>query len=397
MRYLPLAFLVLCAHSMPLHAAPLSLSEALVLLQQHPQWQATEAFIEQARGQQVTAGQYPNPSVDVATETHDRQSIALAFPVETSGVRRYRQASADAEVIVSIEQAQIRQRELRTVLKKQYHMILQRQQELALAKEEFALLGQLRHAVKLRVSVGEAAKYESVKAEAEWLSSQNRLNMAQQKLSLSFNQLAEYLALPALPQVSEVGTTLSKSCAMTQSAHDYDLSQHPLMLAAKAAVTRDQAGLRHEEAQVTPQPTLILGNEHEMGIDRVKIGVSLPLPLWHQRDGQIAASKAKNRQSEAQLIATERELKQSLTQAVSNYQSADSQFHVYESGLLREAEAAFNVAKAAYKHGERGLLEYIDAQRTLASVKRAYVNSQFERRYACFDIEQITQPIGATQ
>jgi len=265
---------------------------------------------------------------------------------------------------------------------------------LALAEEEFALLGQLRHAVKLRVSVGEAAKYESVKAEAEWLSSQNRLNIAKQQLSVSLKQLSEFLALPSLAQVSEGGTQLSKTCAVIPSAHDYDLSQHPLILAAKSAVERDQAALRHEEAQVTPQPTLIVGNEHDMGIDRVKLGVSLPLPLWHQRDGQIATSKAKNKQSEAKLVTTERTLKQSLAQAVSNYQSADSQFHIYESGLLREAEAAFNVAKAAYKHGERGLLEYIDAQRTLASVKRAYVNSQFERHYACFDIELLTQPYG---
>lgn len=87
-------------------------------------------------------------------------------------------------------------------------------------------------------------------------------------------------------------------------------------------------------------------------------------------------------------------MKQDWSQAFIRYQNANAQLVSYESGLLKEAESAFQVAQAAYKYGERGILDFIDAQRTLASVKRGYLTNQFERRYACMDIQQLTQAVG---
>lgn len=375
-------------------AQALTLDDALNAVKQHPQWVAAEALIAQAKGQQITASQYPNPTIDLASETHDRQSVAMMFPLETPNVRQYRQLSAEAQVVVNESQAYILQQELKNRIKKEYFLILQRKEDMALAQDEFNLLGQLRHAVQLRVKVGEAARYESVKAEAEWLSSKNRLEVSQKRLLLAKQQLSDLLALPSITAVVDISKG-SDVCSVKNSANGFtSLQQHPLFKSSSASVTRDQSTLRQEQSLVTPQPSFIVGTEHEMGIERFKLGVSLPLPLWHQRDGQIATAKAKLQQSEAELNATERQLKQVYSQVLSRYQVADSQVNIFQSGLLAEAEAAFRVAKAAYKHGERGLLEYIDAQRTLASVRRDFVNSQFERHYACFDIELLTQSYG---
>jgi outer membrane protein, heavy metal efflux system len=172
------------------------------------------------------------------------------------------------------------------------------------------------------------------------------------------------------------------------------VSQYPLYQAAKANLAKDQASTRYEQALVTPQPTFTLGGEQEQGIDRYKLGINLPLPLFNHRDGQIASARAKQKQSEATVMAVERQLKQDWSQAFIRYQNANAQLVSYESGLLKEAESAFQVAQAAYKYGERGILDFIDAQRTLASVKRGYLTNQFERRYACMDIQQLTQAVG---
>jgi len=377
-------------------AQPLALSQALSLLEQHPIWQEALAKVEQAQADQSTAGQYLNPSIEVVGETRDKQSLAFYQPIETVTVRRYRQASADKGLeLVSYQSSWLR-RQLMSQIERLYYQIAQRQQELTLADEELALLTQLRRAVSLRVQVGESPRYEQVKAEAEWLTSQSRQRVAHQQYQLARQQLAEKLGLTTLPEVIATLPSEAPQCVFAKIDHA-PLDNHPITGAAQATLAQSQENVGYEQAQTTPQPTVILGAEQDMGIDRVKLGVSLPLPLWHQRDGQIASAKAKVNQSRAQLSAVERQLKQDWTKAVLTYQIADGQSKSFESGLLTEAQAAFQVAQAAYKYGERGILDYIDAQRTLASVKRGYVNSQFERHYACIDIMQLSSPIEDKQ
>jgi hypothetical protein len=96
------------------HASSLTLSQAMALLKEHPQWQAAQAFIEQSQADRVTAGQYLNPSLDVVSETRDRQSLAMAFPVETPSVRQYRQLGADQGIEIATQQALLVQRQLKT-------------------------------------------------------------------------------------------------------------------------------------------------------------------------------------------------------------------------------------------------------------------------------------------
>ncbi len=377
-------------------AQPLTLSQALSLLEKHPQWHEAQAKIEQAQADQLIAGQYFNPTIELVGETRDKQSIAFYQPIETSDVRRYRQASADKGLDIVTYQTSWLRRQLMSQVERLYYQVTQRQQELVLADEELALLTQLRRAVSLRVQVGESPRYEQVKAEAEWLTSQNHQRVAHQQYLLARQQLAEKLGLSSLPEVVSNLPNEPQQCVLAKTDQP-PLGNHPIIGAAQASLVQSQDNVGYEQAQTTPQPTIILGTENDMGIDRVKLGVSLPLPLWHQRDGQVASAKAKVNQSRAQLSAVERQLKQDWTQAVLTYQISDGQTKSFESGLLTEAQAAFHVAQAAYKYGERGILDYIDAQRTLASVKRGYVNSQFERHYACIDIMQLSAPIEDKQ
>lgn len=376
------------------HASSLTLSQAMALLKEHPQWQAAQAFIEQSQADRVTAGQYLNPSLDVVSETRDRQSLAMAFPVETPSVRQYRQQGADQGIEIATQQALLVQRQLKAQIQRAYYQVAQRKQEMQLAKDELQLLEKLRDAVQLKVKVGESARYEGVKAEAEWLTSQTRFNASEQQYLLARQQLGELLGLSVVPEIVDELPADSQLCRIPKQSFDDLVAQYPLYQAAKANLAKDQASTRFEQALVTPQPTFTVGGEHEQGIERFKLGVNLPLPLFNQRDGQIASARAKQKQSEATVMAVERQLKQDWSQAFIRYQNANAQLVSYESGLLKEAESAFQVAQAAYKYGERGILDFIDAQRTLASVKRGYLTNQFERRYACMDIQQLTQAVG---
>jgi cobalt-zinc-cadmium efflux system outer membrane protein len=82
-----------------------------------------------------------------------------------------------------------------------------------------------------------------------------------------------------------------------------------------------------------------------------------------------------------------------LERAYDQYQINNQQVEGLQAGSLREAEAAVEAARSAYKFGERGIVEVLDAQRVLQGVRSDLLEALFARRSALIDLEEL----GATQ
>jgi cobalt-zinc-cadmium efflux system outer membrane protein len=78
-----------------------------------------------------------------------------------------------------------------------------------------------------------------------------------------------------------------------------------------------------------------------------------------------------------------------LESAWNRYRIAEGQVKTFESGLLKQAESALNVAEAGYRLGERGILDFLDAQRSFRSVRLDYLNARFDRQAALIDLERL--------
>ena len=59
---------------------------------------------------------------------------------------------------------------------------------------------------------------------------------------------------------------------------------------------------------------------------------------------------------------------------------------MFETGIINQAESALRVAQAAYRFGERGLLDVLDAQRVLRSVRADLLQARFEYQVAVSEI-----------
>jgi cobalt-zinc-cadmium efflux system outer membrane protein len=57
--------------------------------------------------------------------------------------------------------------------------------------------------------------------------------------------------------------------------------------------------------------------------------------------------------------------------------------------LIREAEAGLQAAETAYRLGERGILEVLDAQRVLRTVRLDLLNTQFDRQAALVEVDEL--------
>ena len=68
---------------------------------------------------------------------------------------------------------------------------------------------------------------------------------------------------------------------------------------------------------------------------------------------------------------------------------ARTQVNALENGILREAESTMKVAEAAYRFGERGILEYLDARRQLRAVRAELIAARFELHAAKAELERL--------
>ena len=62
---------------------------------------------------------------------------------------------------------------------------------------------------------------------------------------------------------------------------------------------------------------------------------------------------------------------------------------MYEQGLLQEAQGALTAAEAAFQLGERGIIEVLDAQRVLRTIRIDYLNAQYDRQAALVDVDEL--------
>ena len=118
--------------------------------------------------------------------------------------------------------------------------------------------------------------------------------------------------------------------------------------------------------------------------------MSIPIPVWDRRQGPIGEAVAVMQQA---ALAREQTRLTLLGDLEINYQRllvARQQIAAFEGGLIRQAESALQVAEAAFKFGERGFLEVLDAQRVLRAIRADFLNARFEKQSALVELERLT-------
>ncbi|MEW6562554.1 MAG: TolC family protein [Pseudomonadota bacterium] len=387
----------------------LTLNEVLQMAEtRSPMLGSQTAALKNAQAAEQTAGAYPNPEIEWAAGKFRLQNprpgaapshtelISVAQPIEWIGVRHARIKMAQENSNASAAQLSQVKNELRTKVKLAYFDLLRRQEEVGVSSEMLVLLEQIRDRVKLKVEVGEAPRYELIKAEAETLSARNASQSARLRVQQARAVLRSLIGveLPREFQIAPANIEMGELPpleSLRRELHD----NHPQLRAATADMEKANARLALERNLRVPQPTLKWTSQRDPEMRQWLLGVTLPLPLWNRREGQIGEASALVEQSQAEKQRQEALLQGELEQAYSRYQIARSQIETFETALLKEAEAALKTAEAAYRYGERNILDYLDAQRTHRTVRLDFLSARYELQAAWLDIERLRANIPA--
>jgi cobalt-zinc-cadmium efflux system outer membrane protein len=376
------------------------LPEFLALVEQHnPELAASRQQRLLAEAESQIASAYPNPELEIGggpwrSRSGGASGTATEFqvtqPIELPSVRAARIGAADAGIESAGAQAQAARLSIGYQARQAFFELQRRLQDERLARENAELLGQIRDRVLKRVEVGEAARFELVRAESEVLVAQNALaasGLRAEEARASLRRLSGS-ALPALFGVRGAAPELP-SLPPLPSLQAEVLAAHPALRALAAERERARRRLEQERALRAPQPALRFGEARDPEMRAASVGLTLSIPLWNRREGQIAQASASIELLSAQAEQQRAILMRELDSAYARLSIAQRQISTFEAGLLRSAEAALQVAESAYRFGERSFLDVLDAQRTLRSVRGDHNQARYERVAAWLDIERL--------
>lgn len=365
----------------------------------HPSVQAARALIEAGRAQVVTAGAYPNPEIEFLSgrtrartngvATGAAQTLELTQRIDNPWQREARLGVASSGLEVRRADARSLELDLLTRLDQRFYELLRRQAELRATKEDLALAEQIRARVAVRVETGEAPRYELIKSDTELLNAQKNANSAALRLAQARAALRGLVG--SLPAEFEVDGELSAPRAVPtlDELRAQAMARNPDLLRARAELARAERQLELERARRHPDVALRVVEDRDVEIRDSRYGVTVTIPLWDRRQGPVAEANALLMKSRNDLANQELLLLQSIESTYRQFEIAGAQVNALENGILRQAEAALKVAESAYRFGERGILDYLDAQRVFRAARNELIAARYELQLASIEIERL--------
>lgn len=377
-------------------------------LAKNPVVSSAEGNIEQQKGQQTAAGAYPNPTV-TGSGGHgnlqdtgrtgigpilDRQSLTeynviVGQPVEWPALRTARQRVADLGLSTANVGLLETRLNLSSQVKAAFYDLLLAQQDSNLARQNLDTVEDVARIVKARVKSGEAPQFESIKAEVEVLKARQQLARADNvvrisrvvvntltggALGASYTVQGEFRMVPRDLQIEGLMVRM--------------MDQHPAIQRLLSSVEQSDWKIEFERQARVPTVTVNGSYWREIGREAVQGGLSVPVPLWYRRQGEIAASLGAKRREEAELLRTRNELGRAVYQHYQDVRTTAELIEVFDKGLLKQAQEALRHAQFSFQQGASSLLEVLDAQRVQRQILLDYALARHDLSVSLARLEQ---------
>ncbi len=366
----------------------------------NPTIELGKGFIDQKTGEEQTASAYPNPTLglqggrgqilDPTGRTMFERYISLSQSLEWPGTRSARQQAAEAGVRSAEASFEVNQVNVKARMKRTFYELLLAQTLADLSSRLLKTITDFEGAVRHRVESGEAPPFEAVKVKVELLQAQKQMGQTAGKVRIIQAALDQLTAGNLGDEFSIQGDFESiKKDLNEQDLIDEAFQQHPEIRKFQQLIDVANAKYDQEQQARVPNVTIRGAYQRDAGREGFVGGLSLPLPLWDQRQGDIAHALGLRRRAEANLQQVKNSLKRGIVEQVQISQMASAQINTFEKGLLKQAKEAVRIAQTSFKYGEASLLDVLDAQRTLWQAFQGYAQARFDLAIALTELERL--------
>lgn len=371
-------------------ARPYSLKDLEeVAIKVHPGLRKAKEEVKKNEAELRIAKQYPNPTVE-GTMSREQEhpdtsttgvgyTMGLSQTLEWPGRRARRQEAArfgidSAKKLVTNEELNIIAK-----LRELFYRVLADEQFVKVARENLDSARQLLDLIEKRVRLGESRQIELIKAQVEFYTLEREYQKASTTLSGDRQVLNRFLLENLPPDFAVAGnlTTLEEAIPLTRW-REAALANHPLLAAQNASLRQAESTLAAERQAWVPDVTVRAFYNRDIDLSATGGGVSIPLPLWNRKGGEVDRAAAARRQAESDLALTRQDLETKLAAQYSLYTVSQRQVESFQKNILPQAKESLRLAEFSYRQGETDLLNLLDSRRVYRTTEQDYYKALLE-------------------
>jgi outer membrane protein, heavy metal efflux system len=383
----------------------LSLPDALTWARTHnPDLRAAAQDVEITRGRLVKA-HYPsqfNPAVSGELAHRERNdpgaggsskdfSVALSQEVEVAGQRAPRVREAEEGVARAEAEVRDRERLLDAAVKRAFFQALVAARRLELQRAIEDLSCRVRDGATARAKAGEVPPMEANLAEIRYGQARKDTLTAEAEEGVALIGLRRLLNLAPESAVAPAGRLRGEAPAVPLGpALEHAFATRPDLAAATHEVARAGAERTLTRRLAFPNPTLeVFYREEDTGPDRIAGGgITIPLPVFDRRQGELVALAGRENQARLQVAALRRAIEQEVSEALRRYDAGRRTLAVFEQDVLARVDENYRFIETAYRAGKIDLFQLIVVQNDLVQAQLSYLDSVARVRDAQIDLER---------
>jgi cobalt-zinc-cadmium efflux system outer membrane protein len=381
----------------------LTLRRALVLtLMNNPELKVFSLETRAAQAQELQAGLWPNPELEVEVEevggTGDRSgfdaaetTIQLNQLIELGDKSQKRKKVASFEKELTSLDYQNKRLEIFSEAAEAFIWVLKAQEKLQLSNELLKLSKELFETVEKRVNAGKDSPLEKTRASVALSNIKIQHREAQRNLEFSRKRLASFWGQDKLLFERAAGNLDSVEQLPRLENLVNQLKLNPEYARWETEIRKNQAVLDLEKSKTVGDVTIGAGIQRfsETDDNAVVFGISIPLPLSDRNQGarqEAVYNLAKSREEQkVAWLKLQNDFNQTYHEFANSYTQATS----LKNEVLPGAIEMFNAATKAYQEGKVDYLNVLDAQRTLFNVRNEYIESLAVYHTAKTDVERL--------
>ena len=339
----------------------------------------------------VTAGPDSNRySLAITGPTSMQRHVTVNQPIENPVMRSARINASEAVVDASRASYDQVRADLAAQLRVRSYELLLRQEQFAMEQSIYDLVDDVRRRIAINVERGEIARFELIRADTEVQNAANRREAARLGVQRARIALMQFTA-GAIPADFEISASLKDpvNFPSLEVLRQQVPSINPEVMRLQAEQERANLRISQERASVLPQINVLYTNYQDAQFTSNTAGVSVRIPLWYRRRGEIDTAIHDSARIRETLEFRRFEVGQLFESAWQSLQIAQRRVDMFESGLIKEAENAVQVAQSAYRFGERGLIEVLDTQRIYRGILGDSLQARFDLQSAAAEIDRL--------
>ena len=381
----------------------------------NPEISVLAAEIAGARGEATTARTWQNPEISVApgfksvrdpSDTLFHGDFGLEQTFEWPGKRALRKAVAEKNVVVRQLALDGFRAQLAIQVRRACSTLLASREVVALREQQLALAKSFVDAARQRAEAGFAPEFEVTKAEVEVVTAQKSAREARAQQDTASVALNALMGRQPTAPLAVTGPLVSDAALPSPTALlEIALAQNPAVKVQEAEAER--TGLSLQSIRKSRLPDFKVGPSVEYTPEEqiVGLGVSLPLPFWNKKQGEIATATAAQDKALAELNKLRSDILRDVTAAAQNLAAARESLAFYSPAFRAKLKAALDAAAQGYSEGKLPFLIYLESQRTYFDTQTDYFDTLQKTYEARAELEsavgipldQLTQPQTETK